>query len=404
MDKSSFFTGQPIFTQLLKFLPRLTINRIAQRNKTDHYYKKFSSYYHLISILFSVFEKCNSLRELVTGMMAWQNRLQHLGFDFYPRRSTLSDANAKRSCDFFEQVYYALYQQHRCKFSPDSRRADERLHIMDSSTFELFSDVMIGAGAFDRNGKRKGGVKAHMLIDAKHLLPQICYFTEARENDRVLMEKVKLVAGSILVFDKGYIKHSQWQQWNDESITWITRMMSNAYYQLIQEMPVSDAQHKRGVLSDQYILLGRGTNASTEIIPARRIVYFDKRKNREFVFLTNNERFQPSTIATFYKRRWAIETKFKSLKQSFQLKYFLGDTANAIKIQLWCALIADLLIRLIMNIAQKKKWSYSNLTALIRMHLGTYVNLIAFLNAPELALKRLISHQTNQFSLQLNSS
>jgi Transposase DDE domain/Domain of unknown function (DUF4372) len=404
MDKSTSFTGQPLLTQILKYLPRLSIRRIALRNKSDRYYKKLNSHYHLIVMLFSVFEKCNSLRELVTGMMAWQNRLQHLGFDFYPRRSTLSDANAKRSCEFFEQVYYELYQQHHSKFSPDSRGANDRLHIMDSSTFELFSDVMVGAGAFDRNGKRKGGVKAHMVISAKHLIPEICYFTEARENDRVLMEKVQLSPGAILVFDKGYVKHSQWQEWNNQSITWITRMISNAHYEIVQDMPVNAYQQKRGVISDQYILLGRGTNVSTEIIPARRIVYFDKKKNRDFVFLTNNERFQPSTIAAFYKKRWAIETKFKSLKQNFQLKYFLGDTANAIKIQLWCALIADLLIRIIMAVAQKRKWSYSNLRALIRMHLGTYVNLIAFLNSPENALKKIINQKTAQLSLALNSS
>jgi len=404
MDKSTFFTGQPILTQLLKYLPHDRIHQLAQKYKSDRYYKKLSSHYHLVVMLFSIFEKCNSLRELVTGMMAWQNRLQHLGFDFYPRRSTLSDANAKRSCEFFEKVYYALHQKHYHKFSPDSQSPKQKLYFMDSSTFELFSDVMVGAGAFDRNGKRKGGVKAHMVIDSRHLIPEICYFTEARENDRVLMEKVKLNRGAILVFDKGYVKHSQWQEWNDQSITWVTRMISNAYYETIQYMPVNDHQHKCGVITDEYILLGRGSNASTEIIPARRIVYFDKKKNRNFVFITNNQRFQPSTIAGFYKKRWAIETKFKSLKQNFQLKYFLGETPNAIKIQLWCAIIADLLIRIIMANSLKRKWSYSNLRALIRMHLGTYVNLIAFINSPEQALKKIIIPHKSQLSLSFNSS
>jgi hypothetical protein len=355
-------------------------------------------------MLFSSFQKCNSLRELITGLMAWQSRLQHLGFTFYPRRSTLSDANANRTYQFFEDVYYALHDRYKSLFSPDSRRNKDRIHIMDSSTFELFSDVMVGAGSFDKNGKRKGGVKAHMLIDARHQLPEVCHLTEARENDRLLMDKILLPPGSILVFDKGYIKHSQWQTWTEHNITWVTRMMENAYYRVVQNMPVDDSQKLRGVISDEYILLGRGTNASTEVIPARRIVYHDKKKNRTFVFLTNNEKFKPSTIAGFYKIRWTIEIKFKAIKQNFQLKYFLGDSPNAIKIQLWCALIANLLVQIISMMAKKKKWSFTNLCGLLRMHLGTYVNLTAFLNSPEKSLQNLIPTTDSQLQFAFNST
>jgi hypothetical protein len=276
---------------------------------------------------------------------------------------------------------------------------------MDSSTFELFSDVMGGAGQSARNGQRKGGVKAHIVIDAKHQLPQICYLTEAKENDRVLMDKVQLTAGSVLVFDKGYVKHSQWQEWTEKNITWVTRLNENAFIELVEDLPVDEKQGKRGIFSDQYVLLGRGTNASTEIIPARKVVYHDKKKKRTFTFITNNTQYKPSTIAGFYKKRWLIENKFKSIKQNFQLKYFLGDTPNAIKIQLWCALIADFIINLISVIANKKKWSYANLRGLIRMHLGTYVNVIQFLNAPEKALKKLINeHQHSQLQFQFDST
>jgi hypothetical protein len=336
--------------------------------------------------------------------MAWQNRLQHLGLTFYPRRSTLSDANTNRTHQFFEDAYYALHDRYKHLFLPDSRRNKDRIHIMDSSTFELFSDVMVGAGSFDRNGKRKGGVKAHMLIDARHQLPEVCYLSEAKENDRLLMDKISLLPGSILVFDKGYIKYSQWQTWTERNITWVTRMMNNAYYEVVQNMPVDEAQKKRGVISDEHIWLGRGTNASTEIIPARRIVFHDKKKNRNFVFLTNNEKFKPSTIAGFYKIRWTIETKFKAIKQNFQLKYFLGDTPNAIKIQLWGALIANLLVEIIAIMAKKKRWSFANLCGLLRMHLGTYVNLTTFLNSPEKSLQQLINSNNSQLQFSFNST
>jgi hypothetical protein len=272
-------------------------------------------------------------------------------------------------------------------------------------TFELFSDIMIGAGAISKNGKRKGGVKGHMMINAAHLLPEVCYFSEARENDRILMEKISLPAGSILVFDKGYVKFSQWQQWTLDGLIWVTRLNKNASYQVVQKMNVSEAQKKKGVISDEYILLGRGTTPSTETIPARKIVYYDKSKNRTFTFVTNSENLKPFSIAALYKKRWLIETNFKTIKQNFQLRYFLGDTPNAIKIQLWCALIADLLIRIVMNIAQrrKKNWAFSNLCALIRMHLATYVNLIAFLISPIKSLRNYSPPKT-QYEMQFNST
>ena len=404
MSKNIFFTGQPVLTQLIDFIPRNLVEKCTKKNQSDYYCKTFKSYNHLITMLFASYHQCNGLRELTTGMQAWQDRLQHIGIMQYPRKSTLSDANSRRTHKFFEDIYYSLFRLHRNKFSPDSRpgRLENRLYVMDSSTFDLFADVMQGVGAIKENGKRKGGVKAHMMIDYIHQLPAICYFSEARENDRILMDKIHLPSGSILVFDKGYVKHSQWQRWTEKNIIWTTRMNENASYELIQEMPISDSQRAKGVLSDQMVLLGRGTGPTTEIIPARRIGYFDKKKKRQFTFLTNSERLSPATIAGFYKKRWKIENYFKSLKQNFQLRYFLGDSPNAILIQLWCALIADMLIKLVMTFARKKRWAYANLRALIRMHLGTYVNLMAFLNSPEKALRSRIKYMTGQLKFNFN--
>lgn len=406
MSKITFFTGQPIFTQLLKFIPKDLIKRLAKKHGTDYYYKKFDSYHHLIVMLFASFQKCNSLRELISGMLVWQNKLLHLGIKHYPCRSTLSDANGARTHEFFEEVYFSLLKLHKNKLLPDSRlKKEDRLYIIDSSTFELFSDIMLGVGANSKNGKRKGGVKAHMMINAVHLLPEICYFSNARENDRIIMDKVSLPAGSILVFDKGYAKFSQWQQWTIDGLFWVTRMNKNASYEVIQKMNVGEAQLKKGVISDEYILLGRGTTPSTEQIPARRIVYYDKSKNRIFAFVTNAEHLKPFSIAALYKRRWLIETNFKAIKQNFQLRYFLGNTPNAIKIQLWCALIADLLIRIVMNLAHKKKknWAFSNLCALIRMHLATYVNIIAFLISPIKSLRYYVPLKI-QYEMKFDSS
>jgi len=153
-----------------------------------------------------------------------------------------------------------------------------------------------------------------------------------------------------------------------------------------KEKPVSQDQQNKGVLSDKRVILGDPKNTKTLKIKARIIRYKDSEKDRIFEFVTNNMKFLPDKIADIYKNRWQIELLFKRIKQRYPLRYFLGDNENAIKIQVWCALIADLLVKL-MKDRTKRKWAYSNISSIIRLHLMTYVNLSAFLENPEKALK-----------------
>src|ERR1700722_7988233 len=108
MSKSSFFTGQPIFNQVLKFIPKSQVISIARQHKADYYCKRFTTYDHLVTILYSIFNRCTALREITTGMLAWEQRITHLGISHYPRRSTISDANNRRSEAVFEQIYRQL--------------------------------------------------------------------------------------------------------------------------------------------------------------------------------------------------------------------------------------------------------------------------------------------------------
>jgi hypothetical protein len=402
MSKGNFFTGQPVFNQLLKYIPKVLTQQLARKNNTDYYCKHFDSYHHLVAMLFAVFQRCNSLREVTTGMQAWMDRLQHLGIKSYPKRSTLSDSNKNRSCRFFEELYHELVKLYACVL-PDSRSKndiDSRLYLIDSTTIDLFSDIMGGAGMSRENGKRKGGVKAHVLVNPIHQIPSVVYLTASKENDRVFMDKVSVPKGSVLVFDKGYIKYSQWQRWTAQGIYWVSRLSNVSAYQVLEDRPVHNKQKIAGVRSDQLILLGSGTTPGSEVIIARKVVYFDQSKQREFVFVTNHQKFSPCHIAHLYKQRWQIETLFKSIKHNFQLRYFLGDNANAIQIQIWCSLIADLLIKVIQHTVKKRKWSIANLCSMIRMHLGTYVNLMEFLKNPE----RSLTKKSAQLPLIFNSA
>jgi len=396
MSKFTFFTGQPIFTQLLKFIPRDKVQRLAQRHQSDRYYKRFKSYEHLITMLYTCFHNCRSLREVTTGMQVCFNKLEHLRMRCIPRRSTLSDANKVRNPDFFSDLYHQLYRAYYGVL-PDSRMKksiDQRLFIIDSTTVKLFSDVMRGMGGKPLTGKQKGGAKAHVLLKADEDVPRFVCITDATRNDKILLGKITLESGSILVFDRGYNNYHQMDQWSKQGITWVSRILPASVYQVMSEYIVSDHAAKAGVLSDKQILMGRLSNKNNIKLSARKIAFRDSATQRTFEFITNDFKLSPLTIANIYKKRWQIELLFKRIKQNYPLRYFLGDNENAIRIQIWCALITDLLIKIVKD-KLKRKWAYSNIASMIRLHLMSYVNLFKFLNNPDRSLPINDQHKSN---------
>lgn len=392
MPKSTYFTGQPILGQLLSLIPRHKVEQLAKKHQSNRYCKKFKAYDHLVTMLFSSFHHCSSLRELITGLQANSSRLGHLGIQYTPRKSTLADANKRRSSELFCELFHSLRKRYY-GFSPDSRlkgKLNDRLFIVDSTTISLFSQVFRACGNAMANGRKKGGVKAHTLIRAKDDVPCFVHITEATASDRRIMPALNLPPGSILVMDKGYNSYIPMAQWTKKNVTWVTRIHVTACYQVTRELPVSEKFKNNGVISDKLIILGNQTNKGRVPLQEARIVtYYDQTSGKTFEFLTNNKEFSPLTIAGIYKRRWQIETLFKRIKQNFQLHNFLGDNQNAIEIQIWCTLIADLLTKVVKDKAdklRKTKWSFSNVAGLIRQHLGTYIDLIRFLIHPEKAL------------------
>lgn len=401
MSKNTFFTGQPIFNQLLSLIPRHIIQDSVRKFDTDRYYKKFKSYDHLVTLLYACFQKCTSLREVVTGMMACQHKLQHLGLQAPARRSTLSEAMNRRNHEFFSSVYHHLYRLH-FDFSPDSRiggNIQDRLFLLDSTTIRLFSEIMKGMGSRPVDGKRKGGAKAHMLVKSSDDLPVFTLLTHATKNDKEIFKHLNLPKGAILVFDKGYNSYEQFEKWDKESVTWVTRMSDVAWQETIEPRTVSARESKAGILGDDLVKLGRPSNeGSTKRIIVRRIKYDDKISGRVFTFITNNKTFKATTIAGIYKRRWQIELLFKRLKQNYPLKYFLGESENAIKSQIWCSLITDLLLAIVKKNVTKK-WSFANIASMVRLHLMTYLDIYAFLSDPE---KSLVNYSELEPSFQLN--
>src|SRR5579875_3878032 len=173
MPKSTFFTGQPVFNQLLSYISHSLVSRLAQKHHANRYCKKFKASDHLVTMLFCCFHHCTSLRELITGLQANAHRLCHLGMKHMPRRSTLADANERRSAAFFEDLYHELFRRH-FGVLPDSLpkgKIADKVFIVDSTTISLFSDVFKACGNAKANGKKKGGIKAHVLVRAKDNVP-----------------------------------------------------------------------------------------------------------------------------------------------------------------------------------------------------------------------------------------
>ena len=202
--KNTKFSGQPLVKQILSFIRTKNVYRTASDHKSDRYTKRFTTYEHLVTMVFAVLSGCSSLRELSSIMLACEGKLSHLGLKHYPRRSTLSDANKRRSSKVFETIYYDLYNDYRV-FLSDSRTkplAIKGLKIIDSTTITLFSDILKGAGRKPINGKKKGGIKMHTLINATEDVPSLVKFSSAATHDHTFLKDLKLKKGSYVVFDK----------------------------------------------------------------------------------------------------------------------------------------------------------------------------------------------------------
>ena len=378
MPKGTFFIGQPIFNQVLFYLPRHLITQLAREHKSDHYCKRFTTFEHLVTMLYCVFNNCNSLREVSTGLLAWEQRISHLGMKHFPRRSTISDANMRRNEAVFESIYVKLFARYAHFLSDSPKSKKSRLYIFDSTTITLFNEILQGTGLPKKmTGRRKGGIKVHSLIRSDQDVPCMIRFSAAKANDTQYLKQIRVPKGSVLLFDKGYPDYRTYARFTKEEVTWITRLRNRAAYTPIQHKHVWESHAGQGVVSDTEIRLG-----SSAKLRARLVTYKDPLTDKTFQFLTNNFRLSPLTIADYYRQRWQIETLFKRLKRNYPLKYFLGDSENAIKIQIWSVLIADLLLKVIKKKAGSRM-SFSNLASMIRLHLMTYMNLEAFLRAPE---------------------
>lgn len=395
MGKSTHFTGQPVYSQIIKFLDKTKIKEISSQTAgSEAYVKRFDGYTHLIVMLFGVLKHFDSLRELEIGMKAEVNKLGHLGIDYVVRRSTLAEANQRRSQEFFAKVYADLLERYT-PFLADSRLKGEEknwekaLYMMDSTTITLFDNILKGVGRHPKSGKKKGGMKVHTVMKYHVGVPMVVQLTSAAKHDHYLLKEVHLPKDSTLAMDRAYLDYAQFQRLTEEGVCYVTKMKKNLKYKVLSGVtyvsPKGLVTHK-----DERICFEKGDITHL----SRRVEIWNEKSTKSVVLLTNNFEFSIDDIAEIYKRRWAIETLYKQLKQNYPLHFFYGDSVNAIQIQTWVVLIANLLCT-ILSRKIKRRVSFSQIVTMLRLTLMYYTDFISFMKNPESDELKIVAEREN---------
>jgi hypothetical protein len=398
MGKNKYFSTKSVFGQLISLIDDSMIKRAVKKHDSDRYVKQFKCQDHLFSMIFCSLEKCNSLREVAGGMVGLSGKEQTVRINHLPKKSTLADANKSRKVEFFEEVYNSLLKEYGFALS-DSRieiALGKKVKIVDSTTISLFKDILECVGRKPADGKSKGGIKSHTVINADEKVPNLVWFSSARTHDHQFLKKLKCDEHTVYIFDKGYNDYKAFEHFTEQKTGFVTRIKDNAKYDVVQNNDIPEHIHS-GVLSDEIIEVEIKKGKTKSKLKLRKIKYYDREHKRNFEFISNLFDFRADTIAALYKIRWQIELLFKQIKQNFPLKYFLGDNENAIKIQIYCVLIVNLLMSVIKK-SLKRKWSFSNLVSFCRIHLFNYINLTKFLESPENDWE-LNTENTNQLGL-----
>jgi len=326
-------------------------------------------------MMFCQLGRAHSLREICQGLQSCEGKLSHLGIDEAPKRSSLAYANEHRAWELYQRLFLVLLE--RCRRAgpfPKKFRFKNKLVSLDSTVIDLCVSLFDWA----KFRRTKGAIKLHLVLDHDGYLPCFGVITEGKVHDVKVAQSLCFEPGTVVVDDRGYNDYRLFSKWTEQEVYFVTRMKDNALYTLVEERPVPQ---NRSVLKDQIIFLS-GSGAWEKCpYPLRRVEVWDPTKQEVLVFLTNHYGFGATTISALYKERWQIEMFFKALKQNLKIKTFVGTSANAVKIQVWTALIAMLILRYL-KLKSKFPWSLSNLVALLRMNLFTYRDLWTWLNQP----------------------
>ena len=367
-----------IFSQVLKLIPRASFDAAVHKHAAERNAKGFTCWGQFVAMLFCQLGSVNSLRDITNGLAASEGKLQHLGLPAAPKRSTLSYANAHRPSELFEDLFYQMLEVARSQAQQAGARHKFRfknkLLSIDATTIELCASVFDWA-QFRRT---KGAVKLHLMLDHDGLLPCYAVITDGKQHEVTVTRQWEFAPGTILVFDRGYTDYNWFEQLTRQGVSFVTRLKTNADFIEVEDLAVP---RRKGLISDRLICMTQQAVENDNPTKMRRIEFFDEEQQRTLAFLTNDMKLAAATVAEIYKNRWQIELFFKALKQSCKVKTFVGTSANALKTQIWTALISMLLVKML-HMRSSFGWHLSNFCVLLRQQLFVYRDLWKWINDP----------------------
>lgn len=371
-----------VVNQLVNYIPPYLVPQIARQTDVEKQWRSFSPWSHTVSMIYAQVAHCKGLNEICDGLQLQSGALVAIRGATPPSANNLSNANRYRSDKFIEKLFWKVYD-HIHQYFPhfgDSRlngrflrRFKAQIHLLDSSTIELVANCIPWA----KHRRRKAAAKIHLKLGGKSFLPEMIVIDTAAEHDSKRARELcaHILEGEIVVFDKAYVDFQHLGDLDRRKVYWVTRAKDNMAYSVARNL-TTRAESK--IIKDQIIRLINPKQGSPELM--RRIVAKVEvdGKEREMTFLTNHLDWEPWTVAELYRVRWDIEVFFKQIKQNLQLSDFYGQSANAVRWQIWSAMLAYLLIRLMAFLSQWGQ-SFSRLIQLLRAALWLKIDLLDLL-------------------------
>lgn len=332
--------GKYVFAQLTEFLPQRIFDKFVNRYDGNKYVKHFTCWNQLLCMIFGQLTNRDSLRDLIVAISAHSTKCYHLGFGKSVTLSNLSKANQNRNCKIFEEFAYHIIAIARKASSNDDFEIKGQVYAFDSSTIDLCLSVFWWAN-FRKN---KGGIKLNTLFDINTQIPAFIHISPASNHDVNAMDYLIYEIGAYYIFDRGYVDYTRLYKINQFEAFFVVRAKSNLKFKRMYSRKYDKTS---GIKSDQIGKL-TGFYVSREY-PAkiRKVRFYDEKTNRTFVFLTNNMELSAEQIAFLYKQRWQVELFFKWIKQHLKVKSFWGTTENAVRIQIYTAIITYCLVAII---------------------------------------------------------
>lgn len=325
-------SGKYVFSQLVEILPKRSFDRMVDKYQGNKYVKHFSCWNQLLCMVFGQLTHRESLRDLLVVIRAHSSKSYHLGLGRKVSRSNLAKANENRDFRIFEEYAYLLIDLARKKRSEKDFAIRGKIYAFDSTTIDLCLSIFWWA----KFKKIKAGIKVHTLYDVKTQIPSFLHITAAAYNDMNAMDHIPYEPGAYYIFDRAYIDYTRLHHITEHSAYFVIRSKTNLKFRRIYSNQIDQSS---GIVYDQIGKLAGRKGSKGYPDKLRRIKFFDDETNRIFIFLTNNIELKATEIAMLYKQRWMVELFFKWIKQHLKVKTFWGTSENAVRIQIYCAII-----------------------------------------------------------------